>query len=310
MTSETSRLYSGNADLQLMKNFLSTVRPLNRLADPPSATDLEEMFSQDGIQGRTRLWFDAQGALMAFAYVDDYANLGFEMRPELYGATFEASILEWGKKGIRMLANEQGESGPVQLDASCRDNDANRLAILERFGFQLQPMRSLHFELPLDGPLPEAQLPPGFSLRSAAGESEAEALAALHRAAFDSDYMTTDNRLIIMRTPAYDPGTDLVVIAPDGSMAGNCICYIEEDANQLTGDLVGYTDPVSVHPDFQGRGLARAMLLRGARVLRDRGMKVARLGTSSENLAMQRAALAAGFKLTWSALWFTQTVED
>ena len=79
----------------------------------------------------------------------------------------------------------------------------------------------------------------------------------MHRAALGTEYMTTENRLIIMSTSGYDPSLDLVAVAPDGSIAANCICSVNLQ------DKIGFTDPVSTHPQFQRMGLARALLLTG-----------------------------------------------
>lgn len=68
------------------------------------------------------------------------------------------------------------------------------------------------------------------------------------------------------------------------------------------------TDPIATHPAFQRRGLARALLLTGLQLLKERGMDYARLSTSSTNVPMQRAARAAGYQLAAKTLFFTKTV--
>ena len=62
---------------------------------------------------------------------------------------------------------------------------------------------------------------------------------------------------------------------------------ISTEENALTGRMIGYTDPVGTHPDFQR--LCRALLLSLPATAEERGMD-ARLGTGSWNNAMQRAA--------------------
>ena len=116
--------------------------------------------------------------------------------------------------------------------------------------------------------------------------------------------MTTENRLAMMRTSAYDPGMDLVVVAPDGRLAAYTLGSINVEENIRTGRKIGYTDPVATHPDFQRLGLARALLLTGLRMLKERGMEFARLGTASHNLGMQKAAESAGFVLESKTFWF------
>jgi hypothetical protein len=48
------------------------------------------------------------------------------------------------------------------LDASCREDDSQQRALLERHGFVMQETRSLHMVRALDLPIPTPQVPAGF----------------------------------------------------------------------------------------------------------------------------------------------------
>ena len=72
--------------------------------------------------------------------------------------------------------------------------------------------------------------------------------------------------------------------------------------------MIGHTDPVAVHPEFRRRGLARGLLLAGAQLLKERGMELAMLSTSSDNKAMQKAAEAAGFRVYSKRIWFSKAI--
>ncbi len=106
----------------------------------------------------------------------------------------------------------------------------------------------------------------------------------------------------------YDPHLDLVMVGPDGRLAAYCMCQIFQEENARTGRNEGYTDPVATHPEYQRRGLARALLLTGLRLLQERGVETALMGTSSENVKMQRAAEAVGFRVKSSTVWFVKPV--
>jgi len=62
------------------------------------------------------------------------------------------------------------------------------------------------------------------------------------------------------------------------------------------------------HPDFQRRGLARALLLTGLEKLRKRGMNTAVLHTSSRNTAMLKTAQSVGYRVGWAKLWFAKPI--
>ena len=308
MTTFTSRPYAGAADLQAMIDLLTTVRPAEQITDYPSIVDLQELLGRSTIQANTRLWEDADGQLMGFAFVDTCNNLRLEIAPQATSDEIESQMVAWGVECVRRARREHGE--PVTLDASCRDDDTERIALLERHCFVIQPLRTLYMIRPLDEPIPAPQLPEGFIIRHVRGEHEVEPLVALHRAAFGTENMTVEDRLSWMCVPEYAPELDLVAIAPDGTFAAYCFCSISEEENALAGRNEGYTDPVATHPAFQRRGVARALLLTGLDLLKQRGVDTAVLGTSSENVAMQRLAASVGFRVQSAKVWFEKQVTE
>ncbi|MBN2393830.1 MAG: GNAT family N-acetyltransferase [Anaerolineae bacterium] len=302
MTTLTTRLYSGTTDLQSMLDLLVAVRPAERVAGYPSAVDLHELLALPAVQDNTRLWFDAGDRLVGFALVDHYNNLCFEYEDP----GIEAEVIDWGMQCICRAMQATGEE--LTLDASCSTDNTERLALLERHGFIREAQYSVHMARSLHEPIPTPQLPAGFSIRHVMGEHEVEALVALHRAAFGTETMTVEERLAMMHTPDYDAELDLVAVAPDGQLAAYCMCLISQEENTQTGRNEGYTDPVATHPDFQRRGLAKALLLTGLHTLKQRGMDTALLGTSSKNVAMQRTAQSVGFRVQSTTLWFSKPV--
>jgi ribosomal protein S18 acetylase RimI-like enzyme len=246
------------------------------------------------IRANTCLWFDGE-ELLAFTFVDNFDNIFFDCLPDQLNL-LGGEIVEWGVSRLGSEANT--------LDASCRENDIARVVFLERHGFVRTPIETMFMRRDLDAPIPNPVLPEGFVIRSLRGEEEAGAAAELHRLAFGTDYITTEVRLTWMRVPGYDPSLDLVATAPDGTFAAYCVCSIDHEQNQKTGRLEGQTDPVATHPHYQKLGLARALLLTGMNLLEERGMKTARLGTSSENVPMQKAAQSVGFYVDYKKIWF------
>lgn len=301
-----SRLYVDEADLTRLIEFLPVARPADRVGDYPGAIDLREMLCQSELPANTRLWFDQQHRLIAFALVDGYCNLLFDYDPRANSAELEEAILHWGLTCLPRVP--QADNEDLTLNAVCREDDVERYAWLIRHGFQPQALRTLRFVRSLSEPIPDLPLPDGFSIRSANGFEEVDALVDLHRAAFGTDRMTVEERRAMMNVPDYLPELDLVAVAPAGRLVGFCVCGIAAEENAATGRSEGHTDPIGVHPDFQKKGLARALLLTGLQLLRERGVKYAVLGTSSENSAMQAAARSAGFQLESVKVWFAKSL--
>jgi mycothiol synthase len=291
------------ADLEAMIDLLIAARPAERIADYPSVVDLREMLGTPEGRANTRLWEGADGRLAGFAIVRaTYGSLLFEVAPWAIGSDVTAQMIAWGEE--RVCDAEQEPNEPTVLRTSARDDNTERMALLERYGFVRQDEHTLHMVRPLSEPIPEPRMPEGFAIRHVEGEHEAEALVALHRAAFGTQNLSVEARLSWMRTPEYDPALDLVAVAPDGTLAAYVFCSISHEENRLTGHKDGYTDPVATHPAFQRRGLARALLLTGFGLLKRRGVEHARTGTSSSNTAMQRTAESVGFILESTTFFF------
>ncbi len=282
-----------------MLELLVRIRPAEQLTDYPSRVDLHELLQSPVVQSHTRLWFDGE-SLVAFALVDEYDNLLFDCSPVNLGSLGD-EMVQWGVNCLK-------PGGARRLDANCRESDRARIAFLEGHGFHRKNEETISMLRDLTQPISEVNLPSEFVIRSVKSEEEAPALAELHRAAFGTDYMTTENRLAMMRVPEYDPSLDLVIVAPDGTLAAYCMCSISDRENRVTGRKEGQTDPVATHPRYQRMGLAGALLLKGLYLLKERGMDFAVLGTSSGNVAMQKTAESVGFYISFKKIWLEKEI--
>ena len=306
MSTLTSRTYAGPADLQAMTALTQALRAAGQMVYPIAA-DLYEELADLEVQAAVRLWEDDRRQLVGFAYVSQYQNLVDVFEAGEFTPAIETEMVDWAVTAMQRRNQESGKT--ETLDASALESDLPRLAFLERHGFQRQAESSILMACPLDQPIPEPQLPPGFSIRPMSGEAEIEAYVALHRAAFGTGNMTVEYRRTIMSAPDFIPELDLVAVAPNGELAAFCVCQIfPDDAPRAGGHKEGWTDPMGTHPTYQRLGLAKALILTGMRLLKERGMDMAILGTSSQNLAMQRTAEAVGFRKATNTLWYCKAV--
>lgn len=298
MSQISSRVYKDETDLPIMLDLIANVRPPAHCNDYPGKTDLEENLASAATRLNTRLWFD-NDQLISWAYVDGFNNLWWEL-DRRYEERLAGDIVGWGQTCIRRKLTK-GEGGT--LDASCREDDSQRISFLRRHGFSQTEETTVRMTRDLSQSIPDPRLPQGFAIRPIAGKQEVGPVAAMHRTAFGTDYMTTEKRLAIMNTSEYDLSLDLVVVTPDKTIAANCICSVNEQSK------VGSTDPIMIHPRFQRLGLARALLLSGLRLLKERGMISAQLGTSGSNRGMQRTAESIGFRIESKTIWFIKEVK-
>lgn len=300
----TRRLYSTAADLEKMIALVKK-RPLTRILDFPSILDLQEMLGTVEPQANTALWETEDSGLVGFAMLDKYETSAYLIMEIGHGHGIELGdeMVAWGLECLRPLPPK-----PYELNASAREDDAVKSALLLQNGFVQQTWGSVMMERPLNMPIPQPQLPDGFEIRPLAGAGEVSAWVVMHQAAFGTKNMTIDKRLAMMHTPDYEPALDLVAVAPNGEIAAYCNCIISTAENEVSGRQLGYTDPVATHPHYQRLGLATALILHGLHCLRERGMQAASLGTSSENHAMQKTAETVGFRVVSKKNFFAKEI--
>lgn len=288
-------------DLQTMIELVKG-RSSRRVDDYPSVIDLQELSGVAETAGNTRLWESPDGQLLGFAIADPrYSTVNIELKTPLAHEAIVAEMIEWATTAMR-------QAGLPTLRTPCRDDNQERIALLTHHGFVPEPIGTLHLQRSLLLPIAEAQLPTGFTIRHVSGEAEVEKLVELHRAAFGTENMTVAYRLAMMRVPDYDPSLDLVAVTADGRLASYCVGTIPAQENALSGDKDGWLDPIGTRPEFQRRGLARALMLTGLHLLKERGMENAATNTWEENVAMRRTAESVGFSVAAKTIWFVKQI--
>jgi ribosomal protein S18 acetylase RimI-like enzyme len=253
---------------------------------------------------RTRLWEDASGELVAWAVLQFPAwhCLDYVVRPDLRTIAFEADMLAWACAQLEREAAKRDRPLPFYVGA--RAGDAMRIMAIEQAGFARQDWGYVHLTRDLDQPIPEPTPPPGFVIRSLAGEAEADAYVAAHRAAFGSANMTADWRRSTLRAPRYVADLDLVAIAPDGELAGFCICWITP---ALAGQRIAQIEPLGILPAYQRQGVARALMAESFRRARALGAGQMAVNAESYNTASRGVYEAMGFRPAYDAPFFLRS---
>ena len=279
----TSRAAQDLADLRLAESVLSSAW----LADAPFAAshpgDLEWWYASAApaeLPDLLRLW-DVNGSLAAWSWTHG-DQVHWEIRPgdpardePLLAAILAAAIAET----------------PDALLAWAPETDHGTLEVLGRSGFRPAERRLSQFQRRVDddSPIPDADLPDGYRIRSVSGPDEVEARMTVHRAAFAPSKMTVEKYERLTTLPHYRFEDDLVVEAPDGSLAAFAMAWWDPIAR------VGEYEPVGTHPDHRRRGLGRALLTHGLRRYRDLGAGLVQVYSNTDNAASEGLYQAVGF---------------
>jgi GNAT superfamily N-acetyltransferase len=248
------------------------------------------------------------GALAGWARVDQHHQHG-DGRGELHvqvdpaRPTVATVLVEWG---IAV--------GDTDLTIAVAEGDQVLAAAVEAAGFVpdpnadglVGPHRGMFYAAAPRRP----DLPPAYRVRSVS-DGELEARLACHREAWRPAAMpvppevlaqvppdatssfTMDSYARIRSTWLYDQSLDLVVQAPDGTLAACCIVWWDP------GIGVAEIEPLGVVPAHRRRGLARALCMEAATQVAGRGGHAVYVNSSPNPAypAPNATYAAAGFKL-------------
>jgi len=283
-------MFEGDADLLQMRDFLIAANASGRpgywhIGDLIWGVYQNTIFDP---RASIRLWEDAGGELLGFAWREEPDGLSIQVHPRLRGSgLLEQQMLDWGAADI--LAHPHPE--PPEMWAKAMDSDAPYQAILARRGFQRDDFHYLLMRRDLRAPIPAAELPPGWSVRQVGDESEWGPRVETHREVWHPSRVTLAAYRRLRRAPVYDGELDIVAVAPSGTLASYCICWLDH-ANRC-----GEFEPVGTRPAFRRQRIGRAVMLEGLRRLREGGAETAIVISVGTNEASRRLYESVGFEV-------------
>lgn len=199
-------------------------------------------------------------------------------------------MIEWGQRRL----HGQGAIGFVDG----RDTEMSD-ALRSRGYIHQETDISYNWDL-LRRPIPEPTLPDGWTLRPIGGEHEANNRRAASHAAFRSkmnDSIHLDRYLRFMRSPVYEPDRDLVAVAPDGRIASFIVWWSDRSG-------VAQIEPFGTHPEFQRRGLGRALTYYALGRMAAEGMHTARVMTNDWRVDATGFYEGVGFRVDGPVHWW------
>jgi mycothiol synthase len=289
--SVTSRPYAGDADLARMRDLIVAASADERPNYWHVGDLLWGMYQNTVFDpfANIRLWEGDTASLRGFAWFSPPSVIEWEVDPRFgRDAALEEEMLAWGEVRRRELL-EDGDDERLFL-ASARDDDPEKIALLIWHGFTRDDYHMLNMRRDLDQSFPDQAPPEGFVVRHVGGEAEWAARVETHREVWHPSKVTLEAYRRLRGAPGYIPELDLVAVAPDGTFASYCICWL--DPANRTGEF----EPVGTRPAFRGKGVGKAVMLEGLRRLKERGVRTAIVYSAGDNPASIRLYESVGFR--------------
>lgn len=290
------RLYETEADLLAMQALVSEGTLARTSTHYLHPGDLAWWYGylepEADIHKNTYLWYGAH-TLQGWALISPtYCTVDLFVRPFLLGSSEHSKMLDWITVKEVDQAEKQGKNRLSTIWIAQDDPVTGKL--LSSRGFQPERESTAHLTREIDGELPAPILPAGFTIRSSKGLAEVEARALAQYRSFGSEWAMeryVERFRRFMQSSLYNPDLDLVVEAPDGRIAAFCILW-EDRANKI-----GYIEPLGTDPEFQRKGLARAILAEGLLRMKADGMRKAWVSALMDEPAALSLYQSSGFQL-------------
>lgn len=279
------RTYQHEIDKQLMRELVYAF-PENNL----HSIDLPYRFSSWSFDHpeNTRLWFNEKNELVAWAVLQTpFWFIDYAFNPER-GDELHQEILTWADEQARKIINDS--TGHPCWFVSVFLNQKDNICNLEKAGFASQTnvaedAWSKVFMQWKEFPK-EFQKPDGYIFRPLR-DDEVNAYVDLHQSVFQSKNMTLEWRERTLQV--HSPETDMVAVAPDGSLAAFCIGWIHVDKGQI--------EPMGVSEDHRKLGLGQALLSETIKRLQNQGAEKIFVETDNFRDAALQLYESVGFEV-------------
>ena len=246
-------------------------------------------------------FWEQDGKAVAWAvFQPAWQNLDYFIAPAAYSSSLEEAILEWGKTEIQAYAERMNEPvcGYVELFEDA-PNAKQVVANLHEYGFVAADEYTLRFRREVPQTSPRYPLPEGFSIRPSL-DSETVSYRRLVDVVFSPRWMTDSWRMRLLQHPSYVQDLDLVAVSPEDELVGFCSGWQRADVGQI--------EPLGVHPDYQGKGLGRALEAAMFDAMQRRNVSSVYVDHGSGNEKAIALSQKAGFRHYRTILRFHLTV--
>ena len=201
----------------------------------------------------------------------------------------ERALLGWAESRLREIAagHPAGLTKVFQAWVSSSDQDTLRTALLEAAGYQAVRWGYL-MRRDLAEPIEARALPAGLTARAAHPDEYRQVWDALQEAFRDHWGFRPNTDAEYegwLASPTFDARLWQVAFTPEGEVAGMVLNFIPREENAVLGLQRGWTDPICVRRPWRKQGVAKALILRSLRLLKEQGMTEAALGVDTQNLS-------------------------
>lgn len=230
--------------------------------------------------GYARVWW-----LQRADGVRSYCHFAL-LLPQWRGKNIRRAMLYHNERRVREIASAHPKDVSPFFEVWAGDAEVEWVSLLLNEGYK--PARySFEMVRPNLEDIPDLPLPEGLEVRPAKPEHFRKIWDA-QAEAFQDDWGAIQWQdewfEQWQEQPIFNPKLWQVAWDKD-EIAGMVLNFIREEENKECNRKRGYTENISVRRPWRRKGLARALIARSFKVLKDQGMTEAALGVDAENIS-------------------------
>lgn len=279
-----SRNYQSEDDYKKIKYLLKNIALLDGPPFHGSTADLDfwtTVLCNKNDLFTARMWFNQNKDAVGFAWPDG-ENIDIFIHPDF--KTITGQVINWAEKnGINNLKTA------LYCQSFTRESYLNNI-LLER-GYSRTESFTVHFEHAINTFKESVNIPGNYRLKKVSQLEDIEEKIKSYKLCFPDHNMTKVKYISMMKTSSYNADLDLVIVAPDKTVASFAQFWICDGLN------TGIVEPLGCHPEHRRRGLSKTLLLQGLKLLKTHGISKVYVKTSFKNKAAISLYKSTGFNI-------------
>lgn len=212
-----------------------------------------------------------------------YTNIG-SVLPQWRRRGIGRALHHYGERRLREKAVELGLGGVCVFQSVALKTESGRHALLQQEGYRAVRY-SYEMERSLAEPIPDLPLPVGIEVHPMRPDQYEQLRHAMNEAFHDHwgwSAMTEQDFQSWRKNRNFQPALWQVGWAGD-EIAATVLNFIDAESNARFQRRRGWTETICVRRPWRQRGLAKALIARSMRLLKEQGMTEAALNVDTQN---------------------------
>jgi GNAT superfamily N-acetyltransferase len=315
------RQFRGESDYPIMVSLIEQSSTVDKTETTITVDEIANWFAHlencDPFEDILFIEVDGKpvGVSMAYWEEDPNDNLYYEyfavLLPEWRGKGLRHIMVRFSEGRLREMARSYPEEKSKKFWVFCEETETHLRSVLEDEGYQVFRY-GFYLVCPTLEDIPDLQLPEGIEVRPVTPDQYPAIISAWNEACkelrgtipfSDEGFKEWQN------DPTFDPSLWQIAWHGD-TVIGTTFCFINEHENSEFNRKRGHTELISVAKPWRGQGIAKALMARGMKALKERGMTEAALGVDAGNPSgALRLYETMGFQITKRVMYYWKPLE-